>query len=161
MPRSLPYGMSQTSPVQKVKGWYEQSFRDILSVKQLETTEDEENFTRTLESILLRHSNVVPTIAQGVLMVKKEMASGGVSGAELIDECPFLQDFLDRFFLSRISIRMLISQQISLHHPKAGYIGTIALDLSPAVIAQQVIFIETLSIILLTLTSPSSLPPVC
>lgn len=61
---SLPYGLSYTPPVIKVRGWYEQSFRDILSTREPTNIVEEEVFTRVIENILQRHVDVVPTLAQ-------------------------------------------------------------------------------------------------
>ena len=47
-------------------------------------------------------------------------------------EMPEIHQFLDGFYLSRIGIRMLIGQHISLHEPpKAAHIGLICTKCSP------------------------------
>ena len=63
-------------------------------------------FTRCLERIKHRHDGVVTTIAQGVLEYKRAKKNS----ADQAD----LQVFLDRFYMSRIGIRMLIGQHIAL-----------------------------------------------
>jgi pyruvate dehydrogenase kinase 2/3/4 len=125
---SLPYGLSQLPPVVKVRGWYETSFRDILSHPEPTNEAEEESFTRLLQVIYDRHADVVPTLAQGVLQMKKAL---GASGTDVVNQCPFLQDFLNRFHSSRVGIRLLISQHIALHQPVDGFIGTFATNLSP------------------------------
>ena len=55
---------------------------------------DELAFTEPLENIYERHTHVVPTLAQGVVAMKAEL---GTSGDSVLNECPFLQDFLNRF----------------------------------------------------------------
>ncbi|WFD03374.1 [pyruvate dehydrogenase (acetyl-transferring)] kinase [Malassezia obtusa] len=64
------------------------------------------NFTRCLERIKRRHDATVTTIAQGVLEYKRAKKSS----ADQAD----VQTFLDRFYMSRIGIRMLIGQHIAL-----------------------------------------------
>lgn len=86
---------------------------------------------------------------QGVLQIKKELgmlqssaqagSTGAVSSNNVVDQCPFLLDFLNRFYTSRIGIRLLISQHIALHHPRPGYIGNVAINLSPCVAIQEAI----------------------
>ncbi len=124
---SLPYGLSQTRPVQRVRDWYLDSFRDCLLHEEIRNLADENSFTESLEKIYQRHINVVPMMAQGVLQIKEQIQTS--------DDCPFLLDFLNRFYLSRIGIRLLISQHIAIHHQtnktKPGYIGTIATNLNP------------------------------
>ena len=62
------------------------------------------SFCEALVKIRNRHNDVVETIAQGMLEMKANNGS-----EESTFECQ-IQYFLDRFYLSRISIRMLISQ---------------------------------------------------
>lgn len=50
-----------------------------------------------------RHNNVVPTMAQGVLEYKEAFGVDPVTNQNV-------QYFLDRFYMSRISIRMLMNQ---------------------------------------------------
>ena len=61
----------------------------------------------------MRHNHVVPLMALGVAQMKEDL------GARYSDEnFPEIHQFLDRFYMSRIGIRMLIGQHISLHTPK-------------------------------------------
>lgn len=80
-------------------------------------------FTDALVTIRNRHNDVVPTMAQGVLEYKDTYGDDPVSNQNI-------QYFLDRFYLSRISIRMLINQHTLIFdgstnpaHPK--HIGSI------------------------------------
>jgi len=133
---SLPYGLSQMPPVIKVRNWYEESFRDILSTPEPHTEEEELAFTTLLDRIHDRHNDVTPTLAQGVLLLKREL---GASGSDVLTQCPYLQDFLNRFHSSRIGIRLLISQHLAIHHPVPGYIGTIATAISPVGVIRDAI----------------------
>lgn len=87
-----------------------------------ELIEYNENFTRCLERIKHRHDAVVTTLAQGVLDYKRLTRNM----SEQVD----LQLFLDRFYMSRIGIRMLIGQHIALGRscmvPKKGSLGYLA-----------------------------------
>lgn len=65
-----------------------------------------EEFTKALEKIKKRHDGVVTTIAQGVLEYKRSRKGHRVQAD--------VQSFLDRFYLSRIGIRILIGQHIAL-----------------------------------------------
>lgn len=67
-------------------------------------------FTDALITIRNRHNDVVPTMAQGVLEYKDTYGDDPVSNQNI-------QYFLDRFYLSRISIRMLINQ----HSERGGW----------------------------------------
>uniref|UniRef100_A0A8D3CXI0 Protein-serine/threonine kinase n=1 Tax=Scophthalmus maximus TaxID=52904 RepID=A0A8D3CXI0_SCOMX len=81
------------------------------------------SFTQTLVHIRNRHNNVVPTMAQGVVEYKDAFGVDPVTNQNV-------QYFLDRFYMSRISIRMLINQHtlifngsVNPAHPK--HIGSI------------------------------------
>lgn len=65
-----------------------------------------EHFTRALEKIKKRHDAVVTTVAQGVLEYKRARSGEDVQAD--------VQRFLDRFYMSRIGIRILIGQHIAL-----------------------------------------------
>eukprot|EP00466_Bigelowiella_natans_P017117 jgi/Bigna1/91701/estExt_fgenesh1_pg.C_1140016 len=123
--QKMPYGLSEFPPVRKVQKWYERSFNDLVSMRMPQTPAEEHKFTECLEKILQRHSAVVPTMSQGILMLKEQM------GNEEVSQCPFLQDFLDRFFLSRIGVRMLLSQHVAMHEPAPGFIGILGEAVCP------------------------------
>lgn len=84
-----------------------------------ELMEYNENFTRCLERIKRRHDAVVTTVAQGVLEYKRSKLSS--------EQQADLQVFLDRFYMSRIGIRMLIGQHVALGRsymaPNKGTLG--------------------------------------
>uniref|UniRef100_A0A672HS56 Protein-serine/threonine kinase n=1 Tax=Salarias fasciatus TaxID=181472 RepID=A0A672HS56_SALFA len=81
------------------------------------------SFTQTLVNIRNRHNNVVPTMAQGVVEYKEAFGVDPVTNQNV-------QYFLDRFYMSRISTRMLMNQHtlifdgsVNPAHPK--HIGSI------------------------------------
>jgi len=76
-------------------------------------------FTKTLEHIKRRHDPTVTTVAQGVLEWKRNCNVKNIN----LD----VQQWLDRFYLSRIGIRFLIGQHIALNtlQPHPDYVGII------------------------------------
>lgn len=70
---------------------------------------DEQAFTQMIKMIKVRHNNVVPMMALGVQQLKKEMNPKIVYPN--LDE---IHQFLDRFYLSRIGIRVLIGMYVQL-----------------------------------------------
>ena len=126
---NLPYGLSQTPQFLLVRHWFESSFRDVIQQLPPIDPIQERNFTRVLNAVLNRHRSVIPTLAQGVLLQKPTIykTTGGVP-------CPFIKTFLDSFYASRISLRMLIAQHIALHKPIPGFCGTIHLELDPVTV---------------------------
>ncbi|KAL2765233.1 pyruvate dehydrogenase kinase, isozyme 2 isoform 3 precursor, partial [Daubentonia madagascariensis] len=101
----LPDRVLSTPSVQLVQSWYVQSLLDIMEFldKDPEDHRTLSLFTDALVTIRNRHNDVVPTMAQGVLEYKDTYGDDPVSNQNI-------QYFLDRFYLSRISIRMLINQ---------------------------------------------------
>lgn len=78
------------------------------------------SFTKTIEAIKRRHDPVVTTVAQGILEYKERL-NGNVIDTQV-------QQFLDRFYMSRIGIRMLIGQHSALyrsHSHGKDYVGVI------------------------------------
>ncbi|XP_043711016.1 pyruvate dehydrogenase (acetyl-transferring) kinase, mitochondrial-like [Telopea speciosissima] len=131
---SLPYGLSDKPAVLKVRDWYLDSFRDLRSFPTIKDTSDELDFTQMIKMIRVRHNNVVPMMALGVQQLKKDLKPKVVT--EDLDE---IHQFLDRFYMSRIGIRMLIGQHVVLHNPnpqpdRVGYIHT---KMSPVEIARN------------------------
>lgn len=121
----LPDRVLGTPSVQLVQSWYVQSLLDIMEFldKDPEDQRTLSQFTEALVTIRNRHNDVVPTMAQGVLEYKDTYGDDPVSNQNI-------QYFLDRFYLSRISIRMLINQHTLIFdgstnpaHPK--HIGSI------------------------------------
>lgn len=79
------------------------SFRDLRLFPEIKDTNDEKEFTQMIKAIKVRHNNVVPMMALGVQQLKKGMEQKIVY--KDLDE---IHQFLDRFYMSRIGIRMLI-----------------------------------------------------
>eukprot|EP00262_Sarcandra_glabra_P020514 TRINITY_DN818_c0_g2_i1.p1 TRINITY_DN818_c0_g2~~TRINITY_DN818_c0_g2_i1.p1 ORF type:complete len:371 (-),score=69.64 TRINITY_DN818_c0_g2_i1:326-1438(-) len=129
----LPFGLSQKQSVLKVRDWYIDSFRDLRNFPEIKDSNDELAFTRMIQMIKVRHTNVVPAMALGVQQLKKELNTKIVQ--QDLDE---IHQFLDRFYLSRIGIRMLIGQHVSLHDPdpQLSRIGQIYTKISPMEVAE-------------------------
>ncbi|GAQ87906.1 pyruvate dehydrogenase kinase [Klebsormidium nitens] len=133
----LPYGLSAKAPVLKVRDWYLDSFQDLRSFREIATPSDEMAFTKLLAAIKERHNHVVPTMAMGIQELKHDL--GRRTGS--MHDLPDIHQFLDRFFMSRIGIRMLIGQHIELHKKTLpdGYIGLIHTRCSPVEVAEMAI----------------------
>ena len=58
----LPYGLSATASVKKVVEWYKHSVKDILTAPVPHNLQQEAEWSRMLENILLRHG---PTLVRG------------------------------------------------------------------------------------------------
>ena len=121
--KHLTVNSQRDSALQTLKRWpvlnYGFSTRlDDIDWPQ-ELMEYNENFTRCLERIKHRHDAVVTTLAQGVLEYKRSKANDSQQAN--------LQVFLDRFYMSRIGIRMLIGQHVALGRsymaPSQGTLG--------------------------------------
>ncbi|KAJ9699938.1 hypothetical protein PVL29_005676 [Vitis rotundifolia] len=131
---SLPYGLSEKPAVLEVRDWYLDSFRDLRSFPEIKDKNDELEFTQMIKMIKVRHNNVVPTMALGVQQLKK-----GMNPKIVYEDLDEIHQFLDRFYMSRIGIRMLIGQHVELHNPNpapdcVGYIHT---KMSPVEVARS------------------------
>ncbi|CAK9301726.1 unnamed protein product [Gordionus sp. m RMFG-2023] len=101
----LPENLLKMPSIQIVKNWYKQSFIEILKFENVHPTSAKikHDLVETLFRMRNRHMNVVETIAQGITEMKETYGETAKIDGNI-------QYFLDRFFLSRISIRMLITQ---------------------------------------------------
>ncbi|KAK4902600.1 [Pyruvate dehydrogenase (acetyl-transferring)] kinase isozyme 2 [Elasticomyces elasticus] len=92
-------------------------------------------FGKTLEKIKRRHDPVVTTVAQGILEYKRKRQR------MQIDQ--HIQAFLDRFYMSRIGIRMLIGQHIALTDQRTSsdpnYVGIICTKTNVRELAEEAI----------------------
>lgn len=79
------------------------SFRDLRLFPEIKDTNDEKEFTQMIKAIKVRHNNVVPMMALGVQQLKK-----GLGPKIVYEDLDEIHQFLDRFYMSRIGIRMLI-----------------------------------------------------
>ncbi|MCD9560111.1 [Datura stramonium] len=133
---NLPYGLSSKPAVLKVRDWYLDSFRDLRSYPEIKDKNDELEFTQMVKMIKVRHNNVVPVMALGIQQLKKDRPKFDY------EDLSEIHQFLDRFYMSRIGIRMLIGQHVALHDPNplpncVGYIHTKMSPLEVARIASE------------------------
>uniref|UniRef100_U5EZ53 Protein-serine/threonine kinase n=1 Tax=Corethrella appendiculata TaxID=1370023 RepID=U5EZ53_9DIPT len=101
----LPDSLLRMPSVGMVSAWYAKSFEEVIAFEKVEpTTNNLEHFCKELIKIRDRHSDVVQTMAQGILELKE--SRGHIEPSTELS----IQYFLDRLYMSRISIRMLINQ---------------------------------------------------
>ncbi|CAF1591309.1 unnamed protein product [Rotaria magnacalcarata] len=119
----LPPRLLDTPSVKTVNGWYGTSLHELDSFKQLAANlETVKKFTEVLQNIRKRHSTVIETLAQGY------MEFSDVGPVKEYEESQ-IQYFLNRFYLSRISIRLLIYQhtmcfgeEVPVHPTHLGFV---------------------------------------
>lgn len=127
----LPYGLAEMPSVKEVKDMYQNSFCDIIESGRPETYAQEENFSEMLTSIRTRHDDVVRLIAKGVIELKEHC---GRSSSDLE-----IRSFLDRFYMSRIGIRVLMSHHLALGDPSPGMAGVINRFCKPSHLIEQAV----------------------
>ena len=148
--------LSEMESVQGVRDLYIQSGVEILTFdRELETAADEEAFAKLVESIYERHSNVLVQMARGAFALRKKFNlqstdEGSGNNNNSTTKTKDQQDkfvlqnqihaFLDRFYMSRIGIRVLIGQYLALRQPPVeNYVGIICSKTSPYEIVKRAI----------------------
>ncbi|GMS91141.1 hypothetical protein PENTCL1PPCAC_13316 [Pristionchus entomophagus] len=102
----LPPKLLATPSSKMVAGWYCESFEDLIRFEDAKSTQDKvDNFNDQLQAILKRHAHVVETMAEGLIELRES------DGVDIASERG-IQYFLDRFYINRISIRMLQNQHL-------------------------------------------------
>ncbi|XP_011309225.1 pyruvate dehydrogenase (acetyl-transferring) kinase, mitochondrial [Fopius arisanus] len=100
----LPDHLLRMPSVGVVNNLYVTSFEEIIHFEKSEINESTlDKFCQALVKIRNRHSDVVEVMAKGILELKESHDVDGQMENSI-------QYFLDRFFMSRVSIRMLINQ---------------------------------------------------
>lgn len=140
---SVPIGQYTSSPWQNGNGNEKTRGSSRRYFATVEDSDDwppelfdyNKRFAETLQHIKRRHDGVVTTVAQGILEYKRKRQR------MQIDQN--IQAFLDRFYMSRIGIRMLIGQHIALtdqnHHRDPNYVGIICTKTNVRDLAQEAI----------------------
>ncbi|XP_055749596.1 pyruvate dehydrogenase (acetyl-transferring) kinase isozyme 4, mitochondrial-like isoform X4 [Salvelinus fontinalis] len=109
----LPDKLLSTPSLQLLQSWYATSLMELVGFLEKEPDDKKilKKFTETLVNIRNRHNNVVPTMAQGVVEYKDAFGSDPVTNQNV-------QYFLDRFYMSRISTRMIMNQHYAFDSSK-------------------------------------------
>jgi len=110
----LPSNLLQMPSVLILQNCHVSSFQSLLEYETCDHADKKilAKFCETLKDIQARHGSVVQTMAQGVLELKESHSVDGQTEMRI-------QYFLDRFYMSRISLRMLIHQHTLLFEPNA------------------------------------------
>ncbi|KAJ6260285.1 [Pyruvate dehydrogenase (acetyl-transferring)] kinase [Drechslerella dactyloides] len=98
-----------------------------------EILEYNKNFTQTLKTIKKRHDPVLTTVALGINEYKRQRRRTGIDDN--------IQSFLDRFYMSRIGIRMLIGQHVALNEMpcQPDHVGIICTKTNVKELAEEAI----------------------
>jgi len=129
----LPYGLGNTASVTEVRNRYTNQFVNVRSFGEPRNKGDDERFTELLENHLNTMANTVLMMAMGVHEMQQK--SGFAHG---LNECPFLNDFLDKFFMSRIGTRVITGQTVALHKKQPeGWVGLIDGNCCPGEIVKR------------------------
>ncbi|XP_053117613.1 pyruvate dehydrogenase kinase, isozyme 4 [Hemicordylus capensis] len=101
----LPGPLLSTPSVQLLRSWYVQSLMELVDFheKKLDDHKVLSDFIDAIVKVRNRHHDVVPTMARGVLQYRDSSKMDPFTNQSI-------QYFLDRFYMNRISIRMLINQ---------------------------------------------------
>eukprot|EP01051_Picozoa_sp_SAG22_P001630 SAG22_NODE_66_length_22936_cov_626.714279_15_plen_317_part_00 len=93
--------------IQKIKQWYTDSFRDLISIPPPCTLEDQLAFDDVCRKIQRRHAGTNTTMAMALLEFREEVLMKKSFTQNLADMAP-IHEALDQFFLARIGIRVLM-----------------------------------------------------
>jgi len=142
--------MKDMQSVKEVKQLYIQSFLELLEFdKKIVSADQEQAFSRLVEGIYERHSRVLVQMARGAYEFRHHIQTQSTSRSrhsshkspkEVFAKMETTHAFLDRFYLCRIGIRVLIGQYLALRHPPVDhYVGVICSVTSPYEIVKRAI----------------------
>ena len=128
---SLPYDLYNNLYINTIRDWYITSFHDIRNLKYPTDFNDSLEMVSTIENIYNRHSPTLITMANGIQSIKNEKID--------INENE-IQTFLNKFYMSRIGIRVLLSHYSMIFNNTNTYeYGIINTKCSPSIIIKDVI----------------------
>merc|ERR1712216_364665 len=115
-----------TPTVLELRELYEKSFCRIMRSARVRRRGQEDAFHALLVDIKEQHASAQQNVALGLQEVLRDQ-----------ERDYDFSHFLDNFYMSRISLRMLIGQYNALHGERDGMVGIIQKECSPARIARQ------------------------
>lgn len=133
--------MKDMPSVKEVKELYIKSFLELVEFdEKIVRGDQEEAFSRLVEGIYERHSRVLVQMARGAYEFRNHVAKGGGDTRDNFSKMEETHAFLDRFYLCRIGIRVLIGQYLALRQPPVeNYVGIICSVTSPYEIVKRAI----------------------
>lgn len=143
--------LRDVASVRQVRELYTTSLLEVLGVAQQPPAAEgareewERSFARILENVYDRHGSVLVQMARGAFELRAAVRRGETGGVAGCDGAEFelmesTHAFLDRFYISRIGIRVLIGQYLSLRQPPVeNYVGIICSRTSPYEIVKRAI----------------------
>jgi len=140
----LPFGLSTMSSIIEVKECYERSYKRIMSMSCPHTASDEERFRQLVTEIKKQDSHDQAMISQALqelMLTTRGLNSGGINSSmgrsmSMGQDWDFSK-FLDNFYMSRISIRMLMGHYIAIKDKVPGRVGIINDNLKPIDVVKQ------------------------
>ena len=113
----LPYGLPTIPEINYIVDLYSESFDRIMDFRNPDTIDKAEEFTNLLEDIKIKHTDVEKILALGIKKLDNPLVDFSIINTEL-----------DKFFLSRIGIRTLISHHIETVKHSRSLIRKCAVD---------------------------------
>ena len=118
---SLDDVLCSNNHINTIRNWYITSVYDIKNSKYPKNIEDSKLFLPILENIYTRHSSTLITMANAIQDTNKT----DLDNLEIN-----LQNFLNKFYIDRIGIRVLLKHYISLFEKNNNF-GIIDINCSP------------------------------
>jgi len=114
----LPDELHAQKPCQEIINQYGQSFKEMLSFENSPNTpEVHTTFNEVITNIRLRHQDTVPRMADALHSMRDD-GNLQVTTKDKLNQA--IQYFLDRLYMSRISVQMLIAHHKSLFCSQSG-----------------------------------------
>lgn len=125
----LPCGLSHMPSAKATHDRYVESFNDLNATKQPTTPAEERAFRKVVDRVKRRHLTVAQTLGSAIAELKRETQRN--------DPLYEIQEALDRFYIARIGIRMLLGQYLAMPHSAPGMVGIICEHTAPAGVVRE------------------------
>eukprot|EP00092_Neocalanus_flemingeri_P017271 GFUD01018675.1.p1 GENE.GFUD01018675.1~~GFUD01018675.1.p1 ORF type:complete len:446 (+),score=97.86 GFUD01018675.1:46-1383(+) len=109
----LPPLLQKQTAFQAVRDEHLETFQDLLAFPNNASDADLESFSEALTNTRIRHSDTVQKTAKAVMEMKFEMIDQKLEVDQGIETA--VQYFLDRLYMTKISLSMLTNQHLYVH----------------------------------------------
>jgi len=125
----VPFYSNHINTISSVREWYIESFMDFRQFN-IQDINKSNHFLNMIEKVYERHNTTIITMAKGIHEISR-MNNHKIKN---------INELLNRFFISRIGIRVLLEHFIELHkNPSNNYFGIICKNTDPKRILSHVV----------------------
>lgn len=120
----LPYNVMNLSSMNTVYNMYIETFKKLIDSTYPTKLLEADNYSKSLQNMIDTHKNINYNIAKSLIILNKKNSMDEKTENNI-------NNILERFYTSRLSIRFLVQQHIELQKENGNFIGMINTKTNP------------------------------